>query len=75
VRPPRLHPARKTKAKTANTNARLNERNLTFTPDPLVHFFFLWIFLWFLLTGKAQARELWDHSKQKKFAVVSGGGH
>jgi hypothetical protein len=75
VRPPRLHPARKTKAKTANTNARLIERNLLFTPDPLVDFFSYGFFLWFLLTGKAQARELWDHSKQKKFAVVSGGGH
>jgi hypothetical protein len=62
--PPPLQPARITKVKTANMNVGLNERNLIPTPVSSDRISFLWI----VLPGKAQVRELWDHSKQKKFA-------
>jgi hypothetical protein len=67
--PPPLQPDTNTNAKAANTNARPSERNLISSPVSSGRLSFSWI----VLLGKAQARELWDHSKQKKSRVVSGG--
>jgi hypothetical protein len=64
VPPPPLQPARSTKAKTANTNVGLTERNLISTPVSSGRISFLGI----VLPGKAQVREHWDHPKQKKIA-------
>jgi hypothetical protein len=60
--PPPLQPDKNTNAKAANTNVRPSERNLISSPVSSGRLSFSWI----VLLGKAQARELWDHSKQKK---------
>jgi hypothetical protein len=60
--PPPPQPATNTNTKTANTNVRPSERNLISSPVSSGRLSFSWI----VLLGKAQARELWDHPKQKK---------